>query len=102
MRSIPKALLWEMLVRGRWSVPGLFLLGNAIPLLVYGALSRFGVSLAAQSLPGIVLQFSFLPLIILQFAIGIAIAQGPMLRLFAWPISSNAIVAWNVRFGQTC
>ena len=99
MRSIPKALLWEMLVRGRWSVPGLFLLGNAIPLLVYGALSRFGVSLAAQSLPCIVLQFSFLPLIILQFAIGIAIAQGPMLRLFAWPISSNAIVAWHAISG---
>jgi len=66
---------------------------------VYGALSGFGVSFAAPKLPFIVLQFSFLPLIILQFAIGIAIAQGPMSRLFAWPISSNAIVAWHAISG---
>jgi hypothetical protein len=46
-----------------------------------------GVSLADPRLPFIVLQFSFVPLIILQFAIGISIAQGPMSRLFAWPIT---------------
>ena len=37
--------------------------------------------------PLLFLQFSFVPLIILQFAIGISIAQGPMSRLFAWPIT---------------
>jgi len=99
MRSIPQVLLWETFSRGRWSVPGLFLLGNAIPLFTYGALSGFGVSFATPELPFIVLQFSFLPLIILQFAIGIAIAQGSMSRLFAWPISSNAIVAWHAITG---
>ena len=103
MRSIPKALLWEMLVRGRWSVPGLFLVGNGLPLLAYGSLWGLGVNFADPTLPFfallIVSQFSFLPLIMLQFAIGIAIAQGPMSRLFAWPITSNAIVAWHTLSG---
>lgn len=99
MRSIHQALLWEMLFRGRWSVLGMFLAGNAIPLMVYGALAGFNVSLTETTLPFVVLQFSFLPLIVLQFAIGIAIAQSSMSRLFAWPISSNAIVAWHTLSG---
>lgn len=100
MRSIPQALLWEGLVRGRWSVLGMFLVGNAIPFMVYETLSGYRVSLNETSLPFLVLQFSFLPLIILQFAIGIAIAQSPMSRLFTWPISSNAIVAWHSLAGS--
>lgn len=100
MRSIPQALLWEGLVRGRWSVLGMFLVGNAIPCMVYEALSGYRISLNETALPFLVLQFSFLQLIILQFAIGIAIAQGPMSRLFTWPISSHAIVAWHSLSGS--
>ena len=97
MRSMPKSLIWETLSRGRWSLPGLFMLGNALPLLVYGSLSGMGVNTADPAF--VVLQFAFMPLTILQFAIGIAMAQGPMSRLFALPISSNAIVAWHMISG---
>lgn len=100
MRSIPQALLWEGLVRGRWSVLGMFLVGNAIPCMVYVSLSGFKINLNETSLPFLVLQFSFLQLIILQFAIGIAIAQSSMSRLFIWPISSHAIVAWHSLSGS--
>jgi hypothetical protein len=93
MRSMPRALLWETTSHGRWTLPGMFLLGNGIPLLVYGSILGIGVNTADPAF--VVLQFSFLPLIILQFAIGIAVAQGPMSRLFTTPMSSNAIVAWH-------
>ncbi len=73
------------------------MLGNALPLLVYGSLSGIGINTADPAF--VVLQFAFMPLTILQFAIGIAMAQGPMSRLFALPVSSNAIVAWHTLSG---
>ncbi|MEI8210627.1 MAG: hypothetical protein WCI02_00620 [Planctomycetota bacterium] len=97
MRSIPQALLWETLSRGRWSLPGLFLLGNGLPLLVYGSL--YGSGIKAADPIYVILQFSLLPLVILQFAMGISIAQGPMSRLYTWPVSSNTIVAWHTLSG---
>ncbi len=97
MRSMHQALFWETLSHGRWSLPGLFLLGNALPLLVYGFLSGMSVNTADPAF--VVLQFAFMPLTILQFAIGIAMAQGPMSRLYALPVSSNAIVAWHTLSG---
>ena len=97
MRSMPQALVWEMFSHGRWSLPGFFLLGNAIPLLTYSALSRIGID--ANDPAFITLQFSFLPLVIFQFAVGIVVAQGPMARLYAAPISANSIVAWHMFSG---
>lgn len=37
MRSIPQALMWEMFSHGRWHILGFFVLGNLLPLFVYGA-----------------------------------------------------------------
>ena len=97
MRSIPQALLWETLSRGRWSLPGCFLLGNFLPLLTYGALSGFPFN--AQDREFVVLQFAFLPLVIFQFALGIVFALGPMSRLYTTPISAGSIVAWHTITG---
>lgn len=97
MRSMPQALLWEMLAHGRWSLPGYFAMGNAVPLLVYTALSGIGIDPDDPAF--ITLQFSFLPLIIFQFAIGIVAAHGPMARLYATPISAGSIVAWHMFSG---
>jgi hypothetical protein len=97
MRSMPQALLWEMFVRGRWSIPSFFLLGTLLPLLVYGALSGYGIDLADPSF--LMMQFTFMPLIIFEFAIGIGLAQGPMARLYTRPMSSHSIVAWHTVSG---
>ena len=34
MRSIPAALFWEFLKRGKWILPGAFLTGNALALVL--------------------------------------------------------------------
>ncbi len=97
MRSMPQALLWETFSHGRWSLPSFFLLGILLPLLIYGAISGYGVDFNDPSF--LVMQFTFLPLIIFEFSIGIAMAQGPISRLYAAPISSHSIVAWHTVSG---
>ena len=99
MKSMPLAILWETFAHGRWYLPGMFLLGNGLPLLVYGFLFGLGVNTADPAF--VVLQFSFLPLIVVQFAMGTAMAQGQMSRLYTLPISSHAIVAWSTLLGAT-
>jgi len=94
---MPQALLWETLRHGRWSLPGCFLLGNLLPLFIYGALSGFPFN--ARDREFVVLQFAFLPIIVLQFAGGIIVAQGPMSRLYSAPISTPSIVAWHTLSG---
>lgn len=97
MRSIPQALMWETLSHGRWSLSAFFLLGNAIPLLVYTAFSRYGVDPNDRAF--IAMQFSFLELLIFEFGIGIVMAQGPMSRLYTAPISASSLVAWHMFSG---
>lgn len=97
MRSMPRALLWEMLSHGRWTLPGMFLLAIMLPLLIYGALSGFSVD--PRMLEFVVLQFAFLPIVIFQLALGIAMAHGQLSRLYALPISTNSIVAWHMFSG---
>ncbi len=97
MRSMPQALMWETMSHGRWSLPSFFLLAIMLPLLVYGALS--GLTFDPKAHEFVVLQSAFLLIVIFQLAIGVAIAQGPLSRLYALPISSNSIVAWHMFSG---
>jgi hypothetical protein len=97
MRSIPQALLWEILSHGRWSIPGCFLLANLMPVLVYGALSGFPFDPTNQEF--VVLQFAFIPILVLQLAGGLVTALGPVSRLYFAPISASSIVAWHMVAG---
>ena len=97
MRSMPQALLWETISRGRWTLPGVFLLAVMLPLLVYGALSGLTIDPKAQEF--VALQFAFVPIVMFQLAIGVAMAQGPLSRLYTFPISANSIVAWHMFSG---
>ena len=97
MRSMPQALLWETISRGRWTLPGVFLLAIMLPLLVYGALSGLTIDPKAQEF--VALQFAFVPIVMFQLAIGVAMAQGPLSRLYTFPISANSIVAWHMFSG---
>ncbi|HUP77395.1 MAG TPA: hypothetical protein VM260_02460, partial [Pirellula sp.] len=94
---IPQALLWETFTRGRWTVPGMYLFGNLLPLLVYGGLSRVAVDKSETAF--IVMQHIFLTLVVFQFAIGIVAAFGPMSRLYTAPISNASLVAWHMFAG---
>lgn len=94
MSSIAQALLWEMSVRGRWPIPAFFVLGNAMPLLVYSALSHYAVD--RQDPSWVLMHVMFLPLMMFQYAIGIVQAQGSLSRLYAVPISTRSLVAWHM------
>ncbi len=97
MKSLPQALLWETVAHGRWSLPGLFLVANLLPLAVYGALS--GLTIDSKMHEFIVLQVGFLQIVLVQLAFGIVVAQGPLSRLYTLPISTNSIVAWHTFSG---
>lgn len=94
MRSIPQALFWEMCRRGRWQAPLYFLLGNALPVLIYSALSHHSVDQSDAAF--VTMHVLFLPLILFMFAIGIVAAQGSLSRLYLSPISSACLVAWHI------
>ena len=94
MRSIPQALMWEMFSRGRWHILGFFVLGNLLPLLVYGALSPFEMDPNDSAL--LIMHLCFLPIVLFQFAVGIVAAQGSLSRLYTTPISTASLVAWHM------
>ena len=93
MHRIPLALLWEMSVKGRWPLPGFFLLGNLMPMFIYTALSQLAVDYDDPALLN--MHIIFLPLVMFQCAIGIVAAQGTLSRLYATPISTSMLVAWH-------
>ncbi len=94
MRSIPQALMWETFSHGRWWILGFFLFGNMLPMLIFGALSPYEIESDDNAF--LIMHVMFLPLIMFQFGAGIVAAQGSMSRLYAKPISTPSLVAWQM------
>jgi len=94
MRSIPQALMWETFSHGRGWIVGFFLLGNLLPMLIFGALNPYEIE--ADDTAFLTMHIVFLPLIMFQFGAGIVAAQGSMSRLYARPISTPSLVAWQM------
>ncbi len=100
MRSMPLALLWETLYRGRWSLWGFFLLGIFTPLAFYRTLSPLVVDFRSdRAFMG--LQCGFLTMMLFLFAMGVTHALGSCSRLFTLPISATSMVAWHIGAGAT-
>ena len=98
MRSMPLALLWETLHRGRWSLLSFFLLGMLMPMAFYMELSKLSIDLKSDRI-FMALQCTFMMLMLFSFAIGVTHALGSFSRLFTLPISSTSMVAWHVLTG---
>lgn len=92
MRSIPVAMTWEMLSHGRWTLPASVLGGNALPVLLLGALRLQGAT-ELDDPSTIVMHFMFVQVSMFCFAAGAFSAQGAPARLFAWPIRTATLVA---------
>lgn len=91
MRSIPVAMTWEMLKRGRWSLPASMLGANLLPVLLLSALRLQG---AEQDDPShIVMHFMLVQVSMFSLAAGVLSAQGAPARLFAWPVRTTTLVA---------
>ena len=93
MNSISSAMLWELMTRGRWQIPGWFLFGNFLPFLLYTAFHHFQVDFADPAM--VAMHVVLLQLTMLIFGLGIVAAQGTLSRLFLLPISTQRIVAWH-------
>jgi len=95
MRSIPLALTWELLHRGRWTLPAAALGANVMPLLLLTALrSEGGVDPGDPSM--LIIHIVLAQISMLCFASALYAAQGPPSRLFALPVTNATLVAWHL------
>jgi hypothetical protein len=95
MRTIPVAMTWEMLWRGRWSLPAFALLAFAMPLLVLAALTAQG-GVPPQDPSSMLLQVMLVQWNILIFGFAVFSAQGRTAPLYPRPVRTSALVAWRL------
>lgn len=94
MRSIPLAMTWEMLQRGRWYLIAYFLGAQLIISIVFGALGLAGVDFEDPSMVGV--GASFLLTYMFLFSVSALAYQGPPSRLYTYPVSSLTIVSGHL------
>ena len=95
MRSIPVAMTWEMLSRGRWSLIGAALAAIAFPTIVLGALHRVGAFESGDQ-SQITIHMVMVQISMFVFAAGVFAAQGAPARLFALPVTTSSLVLWQM------
>ena len=95
MRSVPMAMTWEMLTRGRWSLLAFALAANALPVMLLTALSHErGFDPNEPNL--LVILLTMLQIQMFIFGCAAFDAQGQPARLYAMPISTSSLVAWQM------
>ena len=94
MRSIPLAMTWEMLQRGRWFLIAYFLGAQLIISIVFGALARAGVDFEDSSMVRV--GASFLLTYMFLFSVSALAYQGQPSRLYTYPIPSSTIVSGHL------
>ena len=90
MRSIPQALMWELMWDGCGWIPFFYFLGNLMPMLLFLMLTHVG--LEPQDPVFLVLHVCFMPIILLCVGGGILPAQGALSRLYSAPISTASLL----------
>ncbi|MDZ4849505.1 MAG: hypothetical protein SGI77_09435 [Pirellulaceae bacterium] len=95
MRSVPQALAWEFIVRGRWTVPGYFVLAISMPVLIY-AMLRSLAKVDVNDPSMVMVHFTMAQYSYIIWAIGIASVRGPLSRLYTAPVSTASLVAWHL------
>lgn len=99
MRSVPVAITWEMLSGGRWSLLTFALGANVMPVFLLSALRLDG---RVDSLDPSMLTMHLVLTQMNMFIFGAALMDTPgqPSRLFALPISTPAIVGWQMLLGM--
>lgn len=95
MRSVPVAVTWEMLTRGRWNLLAFALAANAMPAFLLTAMRSDGTFDSQE--PSILIMHVVL-IQINMFIFGAALfdAAGQPSRLYALPITTASLVAWQM------
>ena len=92
MRSIPAALTWELFERGKWNLPGAFLTGNALTIVLLSALRRDG-AINPEDSSMVTIHTTMLYVNATVFGGGLFAAMGNPSRLRAFPAPNSVIVA---------
>jgi hypothetical protein len=95
MRSIPLALTWEMLYRGRWTLTAAGLGATAFPLIIFAALRAEG-GLDPSDPSTLIMHVVITQLNMFVFGIAVLAAQGNPSRLFAFPAPNSTIAVWHM------
>src|SRR5262245_60977773 len=96
MRSIPLAITWELLTRGRWLLPGAFLAGMAYPAMIFTAL-RFDGPLDPEDMaPLVIMHLIMVQINVFIFGAALLTAQRSPSRLYAYPVTNAALVACDL------
>src|SRR3954468_3876559 len=95
MRSIPSAMTWEILKRGRWNFVFAMLGALAIPAFLLAALRQDG--LVDDKDPSmLIMQIVLMQVGIFSIATALYGAMGKMSRLYAFPARTSELVAWRL------
>ena len=92
MRSIPVAMIWETLRRGRWNLTTSALAANVLPCLLFSVLGHEG-ALDAADPNQIGMHVAFVQIYPFLFGIAALSAIGSPARLYALPIRTSTLVA---------
>ena len=95
MKSVPLAMTWEMLWRGRWGLPAAVLGANLLPAILLAAL-RYEGAVDSGDPSQIVIHIALVQINMFIFAAAVFVAQGQPSRLYAFPVPTSALVAWHL------
>ncbi|HEY3968085.1 MAG TPA: hypothetical protein VGM05_26210 [Planctomycetaceae bacterium] len=94
MRSVPLAMTWELFSNGRWGLLAAILGAHAMPGLLLTALRFEGVDSGDESM--VIIHVVIMLINALCLAAAIMTAQGNPSRLYAFPVSTATLVAWQM------
>ncbi len=95
MQSIPIAMTWELLRRGRWRLLIGALAANGLPAIILGSLRLEG-GLSPSEPSTIMMNYIVMQINMLIFGAAVFAVQGKPSRLYALPVSTATIVAWHL------
>ena len=95
MRSIPMAMTWEMLTRGRWNLLAFALAANLMPAFLFTAM-RFDGRLDPQEPSVLIMHVVLIQINMFIFGAALFDTAGQPSRLYALPITTAALVAWQM------
>jgi hypothetical protein len=95
MRSIPWVMTLDFLRRGRWMLPSLALLANAMPLLLLTAL-RASEALNPSDSSHITMHIVLTQMSMWIFGVAIISSMGPVSKMYALPVTTTTIVVWRL------
>ncbi len=95
MHSIPAAMSWEILARGKWTLLAAALGALALPAMILSALETVG-AIDAQNPSIVVIHIVMVHINVSMFGAASLIVQRRMSQYYAYPVRTSTIVAWRL------